>query len=160
MGFEDPRAIAFYGLIVTEARLRERLEAELEGTTGLSLSRLELLLHIHFEDGRRRMSDLADALLLSRGGATRLVAKAEEEGLVTREIPADDRRATFAVLTDKGRDAAMHALPVYNDVVNQLFGEVSDEEAVLLVRLFDRVLQANDAACKPITLAAAELAES
>jgi DNA-binding MarR family transcriptional regulator len=134
MGFEDPRAIAFYGLIVTEARLRERLEAELEATTGLSLSRLELLLQIHFEDGRRRMSDLANALLLSRGGTTRLVAKAEEEGLVTREIPADDRRATYAVLTDKGREAAM------------------------LVGLFNRVLQANDAACKPITLAAAELA--
>ena len=159
MGFEDPRAIAFYGLIVTEARLRERLEAELEASTGLSLSRLELLLHIHFEDGRRRMSDLADALLLSRGGATRLVAKAEEEGLVTREIPTDDRRATFAVLTEKGRDAAMRSMPVYNEVVNRLFGEVSEEEAVLLVRLFDRVLRANDAACKPITLAAAELAE-
>jgi DNA-binding MarR family transcriptional regulator len=159
MGFEDPRAIAFYGLIVTESRLRERLEAELEARTGISLSRLELLLHIHFEDGRRRMSDLAEALLLSRGGATRLVTKAEEEGLVTREIPADDRRATFAVLTDKGRDAAMRGMPVYNEVVNRLFGELSEEEAALLVRLFNRVLQANGAACTPITLAAAELAE-
>jgi DNA-binding MarR family transcriptional regulator len=158
MGFEDPRAIAFYGLIVTEARLRERLEAELEATTGLSLSRLELLLQIHFEDGRRRMSDLANALLLSRGGTTRLVAKAEEEGLVTREIPADDRRATYAVLTDKGRDAALRGMPVYNEVVNRLFGEVTEEEAAMLVGLFNRVLQANDAACKPITLAAAELA--
>ena len=159
MGFEDPRAIAFYGLIVTESRLRERLEDELEATTGISLSRLELLLHIHFEDGRRRMSDLADALLLSRGGATRLVAKAEEEGLVTREIPADDRRATFAVLTDKGREAALRGMPVYNEVVNRLFGEVTEEEAILLVRIFARVLHANDASCKPITLAAEELAQ-
>ena len=158
MGFEDPRAIAFYGLIVTEARLRDRLEAELEATTGLSLSRLELLLQIHFEDGRRRMSDLANALLLSRGGTTRLVAKAEEEGLVTREIPADDRRATYAVLTDKGREAALRGMPVYNEVVNRLFGEVTEEEAAMLVGLFNRVLQANDAGCKPIALAAAELA--
>jgi len=159
MGFENPRAIAFYGLIVIEARLRDRLEAELEARTGLSLSRLELLLHIHFEDGRRRMSDLADALLLSRGGTTRLVAKAEEEGLVTREIPNADRRATYAVLTDKGREAAMRGMPVYNEVVDRLFGVVTDEEAAMLVGLFNRVLQSNDAACKPITHAATELAQ-
>ena len=99
---EDPRFAAFYGLLVVEWRLGERLDAELEATAGVSLSRLELLLHLHWEDGRRRMSDLADALLLSRGGATRLVAKAEQDGLVAREIPPDDRRATYAVLTDAG----------------------------------------------------------
>ena len=80
-------------------------------------------------------------------------------GVPVDQDPADDRRATFAVLTDKGRDAAMRGMPVYNEVVNRLFGELTEEEAALLVRLFNRVLQANDAACTPITLAAAELAE-
>ena len=108
---KDPRFAALYGLMVVEARITERLDAALEASAGISLSRLELLLHLHWKDGRRRMSDLADALLLSRGGATRLVAKAEEEGLVRREIPPDDRRATYAVLTDAGREAAERRLP-------------------------------------------------
>ena len=105
------------------------------------------------------MSDLADALLLSRGGATRLVAKVEEEGLVRREIPPDDRRATYAVLTDAGREAAERGFPVYTELQDRLFQEhVSDEEAELLVRIWHRVLDANGMACEPISAAAEQLA--
>ena len=156
---KDPRFAALYGLMVVEARITERLDAELETRAGISLSRLELLLHLQWKDGRRRMSDLADALLLSRGGATRLVAKAEEEGLVRREIPPDDRRATYAVLTDAGREAAERGFPVYTELQGRLFQEhVSDEEAELLVRIWHRVLDANGLACEPISAAAGQLA--
>jgi DNA-binding MarR family transcriptional regulator len=155
---EDPRFAAFYGLLVVEWRLGERLDAELESTAGVSLNRLELLLHLHWKDGRRRMSDLADALLLSRGGATRLVAKAEQEGLVRREIPPDDRRATYAVLTAKGRKAAERGFPVYVEAVQRLFQDfVTDDEAEVLVRVGNRVLEGNDIACAPISSAAAAL---
>ncbi len=154
----DPRFAAFYGLLVVEWRVSERLDAELESAAGISLSRLELLLHLHWKDGRRRMSDLADALLLSRGGTTRLVAKAEEEGLVRREIPPDDRRATYAVLTDEGRAAAERGFPIYVEAVQRLFQDyVSDEEAEVLVRVWNRVLEGNDMACGPVSLAAEEL---
>src|SRR5215213_11360446 len=156
----DPRFAAFYGMMVVEWRLSERLDAELEAAAGVSLNRLELLLHLHWKDGRRRMSDLADALLLSRGGATRLVARAEEAGLVRREIPPDDRRATYAVLTDDGREAAERGYPVYIEAVQRLFQDfVTDEEAEVLVRVWNRVLQGNEMACAPITEAAAALPE-
>ena len=155
---KDPRFAAFYGLLVVEWRLGERLDAELEADAGLSLSRLELLLHLHWKDGRRRMSDLADALLLSRGGATRLVARAETDGLVRREIPPDDRRATYAVLTDEGREAAERGFPVYVAAVQRLFQDfVSDEEAEILVRVWNRVLLGNGMECGPIMAAAATL---
>jgi len=160
MGMQDfdPRFAAFYGLLVVEWRLGERLEAELQTKAGVSLSRLELLMHLQFKDGKRRMSDLADALLLSRGGATRLVAKAEEEGLVVREIPPDDRRATYAVLTDAGRAAAERGFPVYVEAVQRLFQDfVTDEEAEVLVRIWNRVLEGNDMACGPVSEAAAAL---
>jgi DNA-binding MarR family transcriptional regulator len=160
MGMQDfdPRFAAFYGLLVVEWRLGERLEAELQTKAGVSLSRLELLMHLQFKDGKRRMSDLADALLLSRGGATRLVAKAEEEGLVVREIPPDDRRATYAVLTDAGRAAAERGFPIYVEAVQRLFQAfVTDDEAELLVRIWNRVLEGNDMACGPVSEAAAAL---
>lgn len=156
----DPRFAAFYGMLVVEWRLTERLDAELEATAGVSLNRLELLLHLHWKDGRRRMSDLADALMLSRGGATRLVARAEEAGLVRREIPPDDRRATYAVLTDEGREAAERGFPVYEAAVQRLFqAHVSDEEVEVLVRVWNRVLEGNAMECAPITAAAEALPE-
>jgi DNA-binding MarR family transcriptional regulator len=159
---EDPaRFAAFYGLLVTQARISDRLDAELQATAGISLNRLELLVHRHFDGGRRRMSDLADALLVSRGGATRLVARAEEDGLVRREIPPDDRRATYAVLTDAGIEAAERGFPVYLEVVQRLFQDfVSDEEAEVLVRVWARVLEGNAMACEPISAAAACLEEA
>jgi DNA-binding MarR family transcriptional regulator len=156
----DPRFAAFYGLLVVEWRISERLDAELQAEAGMSLNRLELLAQLHFKEGRRRMSDLADALLLSRGGATRLVARAEEDGLVRREIPNDDRRATYAVLTDAGHEAAERGLPVYMEIVQRLFQDfVSDAEAETLVRVWNRVLEGNDMSCVPISAAAAELPE-
>jgi DNA-binding MarR family transcriptional regulator len=158
---EDPRFAAFYGLLVTQSRISERLDAELQAAAGVGLNRLELLLHLHMKDGRRRMSDLADALLVSRGGATRLVARAEEDGLVRREIPPDDRRATYAVLTDAGVQAAERGFPVYLEVVQRLFQDfVSDEEAEVLVRVWARVLEGNDMACDPVSAAAACLEEA
>jgi DNA-binding MarR family transcriptional regulator len=158
---EDPRFAAFYGLLVTQSRISERLDAELQATAGVSLNRLELLLHLHLKDGRRRRSDLADALLVSRGGATRLVARAEEDGLVRREIPPDDRRATYAVLTETGVQAAERGFPVYLEVVQRLFQDfVSDEEAEVLVRVWARVLEGNAMACEPISAAAACLEDA
>ena len=157
---EDARFAAFYGLLVVEWRVGERLDAELEARAGVSLNRLELLLHLHWKDGRRRMSDLAEALMLSRGGATRLVARAEEEGLVRREIPPDDRRATYAVLTEEGRAAAERGFPIYVEAVQRLFQDfVTDDEAEVLVRVWNRVLEGNGMGCAPIAAAAATLPE-
>ena len=157
--FDDPRFAAFYGMLVVEWRISERLDAELQAIPGLSLNRLELLMQLHFKDGRRRMSDLADALLLSRGGATRLVARAEEDGLVRREIPADDRRATYAVLTREGQAAAERGYPAYLEIVQRLFHDfVPDDEVEVLVRVWNRVLEGNGLACAPVSHAAEALA--
>src|SRR5919198_144978 len=158
---EDPRFAAFYGLLVVEWRISERLDAELQATAGMSLNRLELLMQLHFKDGRRRMSDLADALLISRGGATRLVARAEEDGLVRREIPPDDRRATYAVLTEAGQAAAERGYPAYLEIVQRLFHDfVDDDEVEVLVRVWHRVLESNGLVCEPIRVAAALLEEA
>jgi DNA-binding MarR family transcriptional regulator len=154
----DPRFAAFYGLLVVEWRISERLDAELHAKADMSLNRLEVLMQLHFKDGRRRMSDLADALLLSRGGATRLVARAEEDGLVRREIPSDDRRATYAILTDAGQAAAERAYPVYLEIVQRLFHDfVDDDEAEVLVRVWNRVLESNGVTCGPVAHAAEAL---
>ena len=79
--------------------------------------------------------------------------------LVRREIPPDDRRATYAVLTDAGREAAERGFPIHTELQNRLFQEhVTDDEAELLVRIWNRVLDGNGMACEPISAAAAELA--
>ena len=75
------------------------------------------------------------------------------------QLVSDDRRATYAVLTEAGHAAAERGLPVYLDIVQRLFHDfVEDDEAEVLVRVWKRVLDGNGLACGPITHAAEELA--
>jgi DNA-binding MarR family transcriptional regulator len=93
--------------------LRE-LERELAGEAGLPLSWYDVLLQLAEAPQRRlRMADLADRVLLSRSGLTRLVDRIEADGLVRRERSADDARGTFTVLTAQGMDRLRAAAPVH-----------------------------------------------
>jgi DNA-binding MarR family transcriptional regulator len=139
---EDRRWAAWYCQATLHTRLLEEIGSEMERRTGLPASWFEVLMNLQ-KKGRTRMNELADALLLSRGGATRLVARMEEAGLVVRETPRDDRRATFAVITAKGRSAVARALPVHLELVEDAFGRhIDGDEAEALIALAERVADA------------------
>ena len=98
-------------MLQANTRLTERINAELEAEAGLPLSWFEVLAKLSWApESCSRMGALADDLLLSRGGTTRLIARMEEAGLVRREVPAHDRRATYAHVTDKGQEALERAV--------------------------------------------------
>src|SRR6185295_14061419 len=127
----DDRWLAWYAQAKMNARLTERIADEMERRTGLNAAWIEVLANVKEEP--KRMNELADDLILSRGGATRLIARMEDAGLVERQTPDHDRRATFAVITDAGREAVERALPVHLEIVEELFGrhlEDDDAEAV------------------------------
>jgi DNA-binding MarR family transcriptional regulator len=147
---KDERFLAWYGLLQVEARSTELVGGEIERETGLPMTWFELLANLHWPEGqRRRMSELADDVLLSRGGITRLIARMEEAGYVRREIPPEDRRAVYAVLTDKGREAVERAFPVLFDSLARHFGDQLDAEDVRrLNTIWARLLRVMDAKCE------------
>ena len=84
---------AWRGMLRTHARLTKALDVELVSAHGLPLTSYEVLLHLaDSPDGRLRMSELADSVLLSRSGLTRLVDRLERQGLLGRESCPNDRR--------------------------------------------------------------------
>jgi DNA-binding MarR family transcriptional regulator len=150
MGAEDAKWLAFYGMLQVNARIVERVGQRMERETGLAPASFELLAQI--SKGPCRMGDLAESLTLSRGGATRLVARMENDGLVEREIPKEDRRATFARITDRGREAFDRAMPLHLAAVEELFSQfLSDAEADALRAVYARVLLGNGIECSPVT---------
>jgi DNA-binding MarR family transcriptional regulator len=99
----DPRLADWRALLQAHALLIRRLDEELRAEHDLSLAEYETLLHLAASPDRQlRMNSLADQVLLSRSGITRLVDRLESTGLVRRQQCATDHRGSWAVLTVTG----------------------------------------------------------
>ena len=95
---------AWRGMLRAHAELTKELDAELAREHDLPLSSYEVLLYLaDAPGGRMRMAELADSVLLSRSGLTRLVDRLQREGLLKRERCESDARGYFAEITPKGR---------------------------------------------------------
>ncbi len=107
----DPRLQAWRTFLYAHAQVRRQLERELQAEQSMGLADYELLLVLAYSRERRlRMSELADALALSRSGATRLIDRLEADGLVERISCDTDRRGQWAQLTTGGLRTAARGL--------------------------------------------------
>ena len=105
---------AWRGLLRVHAALVRELDAELDAAHDLPLSSYDVLIYLQAAPGRRlRMAELADSVLLSRSGVTRLVDRLEREGLIVRDTCASDGRGLYAVLTDEGEALLASARPTH-----------------------------------------------
>ena len=121
------------------------LERELLAEAGMPIGWYDVLLQLVEAPGRRlRMAELADRVLLSRSGLTRLVDRLQAEGLVRREPSPDDARGTFTVLTVEGFHRLRAAAPIHlAGVQEHWLGHFSDDELRQLRCLLTR-LSASD----------------
>src|SRR3954468_2749475 len=104
-GFSEVELDAWRGFLRTQSTLLRELDEELTRAHGLPLSSYDVLVQLdEAEDGRLRMSHLADAVLLSRSGLSRLVTRLVNHGLIERDDCENDARGSFAVITAKGRE--------------------------------------------------------
>lgn len=140
-----PRQLeAWKTFLEAHARAIDVLTRELKAAEGLPLTWYDVLVQLYEAPERRlRMQELADAVLLSKSGITRLVDRMERDGLVSRRRCADDRRGTFAELTDAGHQRLRATAPAHLEGVQRYFTSLlDDEEARTLTTLLGRVVQA------------------
>jgi DNA-binding MarR family transcriptional regulator len=133
---------AWRGLLRVHASLSKALDADLEAAHGLPLSSYEVLMHLAgAPDGRMRMCNLAESVILSRSGLTRLVDRLEREGFIAREPCEDDARGSFAVVTTAGREKLAAARVTHLAGVRALFlDHFSAEDLDALGNAWERVL--------------------
>jgi DNA-binding MarR family transcriptional regulator len=106
------------------AHLTRVLENELLAAQRLSLASYDVLVQLAEAPGRRlRMTELADAVLLSRSGVTRLVDRLEKGGLVARGRVDSDGRGVVAVLTQSGYERLKAATGTHLSGVARHFAE-------------------------------------
>ena len=133
---------AWRGLLRVHSALVKALDAELLAAHSLPLTSYEVLINLQAAPGRRRrMAELADGVLLSRSGMTRLVDRLERDGLLERDACTDDGRGTFAVLTDKGEALLDEARRTHLAGVRDRFLQhFDDDELEVLAGFWERVL--------------------
>jgi DNA-binding MarR family transcriptional regulator len=133
---------AWRGMLRVHTALVRALDAELVAAHDLPLSSYDVLITLESAPGRkRRMAELADSVLLSRSGMTRLVDRLERDGLLERDLCTDDGRGCFAVLTDKGAELLATARPTHLDGVRERFlRHFGEDELRVLAGFWERVL--------------------
>lgn len=118
---DSPGMLAWRTFLAAHATIIRALEAELEADQDLALSDFDVLAQLHAAGGTLRMRDLAERVLLSRSGLTRRVDRLEGAGYVARAACEEDRRGSYAHLTDEGRTRLLRALPVHLQGIEQHF---------------------------------------
>ena len=131
--------------LTTNARLIAEIDRQMQAAEQIPLNWYDVLIELYeAPDQRLRMSDLAQRVLLTRSGLTRLVDRLENKGYLTREIDPEDRRGFYANISKSGIQAMQQAWRVYAEGIATLFAShLSDEEAALLEAIFTRMLAAN-----------------
>lgn len=138
----DAHHTAWINLLRSHARLLDRINKQVTAGGEIPLEWYDVLLSLeNAPDHRLRMSELAEAILLSRSGLTRLVDRLEKAGMLRREAVPTDRRGAYAVLTPEGEAVRRRTWPIYRHAITQHFARrLSEAEAETLADLLLRAL--------------------
>jgi DNA-binding MarR family transcriptional regulator len=141
----DPQLTAWRRFLQAHAVLTRRLEADLLAEHQLPLASYDVLVQlVEAPEQRLRMTELAQRVLISRSGLTRLVDRLEREGLVRREACDDDARGLFAVLTEQGYDRLRTASSTHlRGVQSYAIGRLDDAQVEALGEICGAMLGAD-----------------
>jgi DNA-binding MarR family transcriptional regulator len=130
---------AWQSLLHAHHDLTRKLDAELRAEHGLSFGAYDVLLRLARAPGRAlRMTELAERVMLSPSGLTRLVDQLVEEGLVQRERVPHDARVVLARLTDRGRQVLRRAARMHLRGIREHFtGRLSEAQLRNLVSVLE-----------------------
>jgi DNA-binding MarR family transcriptional regulator len=148
-----PRTIerleAWVSFLRSHAAITRQLNVELQREHGLTLNDYEVMLHLSHAEGRMmRRVDIAERVLLTASGITRLLEGLERAGYVCKETCDSDARVSYAKLTDAGKAKLDQAAKTHLRGIDELFiGRFSEAERTTLAALLSR-LPVTGADCK------------
>jgi DNA-binding MarR family transcriptional regulator len=109
-------------MLQVHAQVTQALDAQMRAEHGLSVSAYEVLMFLGDAEGHRmRMAEIADRVLLSRSGSTRLVDRLVQLGYVSRCAAEDDGRGLYAQLTVAGAEKLAAARRTHREGVRRFF---------------------------------------
>lgn len=139
----DSELSAWRLFLTLHRRLVDAIDHDLQQAGRLPLNSYDVLIELQEAPNHRlRMADIANRVVLSRSGLTRLVDRLESEGYLARDAVGEDRRGTYAVITEQGIHALREAWPIYARGIQQYFAQAltaaeTETMATLLQKIAD-----------------------
>lgn len=127
------RMLSTTKLISQEIRRRLRVEF------GATLPQFDLLAQLYREPEGLRLGEISKRTMVTNGNITGLVARLEEDGLIYRETPGDDRRVTVARLTDAGRSAFAEMASAHELWIHELMADIDQSAVSTLIGTMDQL---------------------
>ena len=149
--FEGDRKAAWTAFLHAHARMVTRLSADLDEANLISLGSYDVLVQLSENNGRLRLKELVNRVVLSQPGLSRKVAKMEADRLVERLDDPADGRGVIVHITRAGRVALRKASIVHIAGIEREFtSQIKDHEAAVLAAVFAR-LEAGDEAADQVS---------
>ena len=141
--FSPQQRAAWSGFIRAHSSIVKELDAELQAAHGLPLSSFDVLVQLSLTPkGRMQMSELAEAVHLSRSGLTRMVDRLERQGLLERHKGERDPRQVFACITKAGLERLAETTPTHLAGVRRMFLErLSQPQVKQLAVIWHQLMQ-------------------
>jgi DNA-binding MarR family transcriptional regulator len=116
------------------------LDAELQRDAGIPMRWYDALVHLEETPDGLRMNELAERILYSKSGFTRVVDRMEDAGLVRRVRPEHDRRSILVVLTGEGREKMEEARRHHRHSIEQHFSaHLAETDVKALARALEKL---------------------
>jgi DNA-binding MarR family transcriptional regulator len=141
MSSPSPERLRAWQLFFESAvALLDMLDGDFERDAGFPIQVYDVLVHLEDSPEGLRMNELAELILYSKSGLTRVIDRMEKTGLVRRHRPDNDRRSIFVIETPKGRRAMEQARTQHHDWIEQNFsGLLADTDIKALTRAFEKL---------------------
>jgi len=137
----DPRLVPWRAFLMAHSKVWNRLDEDLRREHDLSLPEYECLLFlVEAPERRMRMGEIADRILLSKSGVTRMVDRLVADGLVERTSCSTDARGAEAQLTREGVSRLRIASRTHLQGIHDYFlSALDDSELAVLARAMTAV---------------------
>lgn len=138
---DDGRLAAWRALLNAHAATVGAIERDLAAGGHVPLTWYDVLVALSEAPGERlRLHELAERVVLSRSGLTRLVDRLEAAGLLRREACLTDRRGAFAVLSPEGTATLRRTWPAYARGIAEHFARhLTEADAETVATALERV---------------------
>jgi DNA-binding MarR family transcriptional regulator len=122
MALSDSDLATWKAFINAHDRITREINADLSARGLPDLTWYDALWALRTGDGgRRRVGELAEAVVLSRTAIVRLVDRLVAAGVARREPVPEDRRGSYVVITPEGRALLKRMWPIYSAGIERLF---------------------------------------